>query len=204
MKEVSGEKISALRDMILNKADQQKQHFAESARHEAEEWLSEEHEKLNREVNAILQDAKTRSEEIRRRQIMAAERDKATDVLRLQNRMLSEALRLMQDKLVRLREREDYIDILTGMCADSLASLKGAEKVSLRLAAVDMHLAEKVVQRLAQLEPEIKVEFDQEPAPILGGCWLSTEDGRRQVNSDWQSLTQEMADKLAERLLPLL
>ena len=52
--------------------------------------------------------------------------------------------------------------------------------------------------------PEAGITFDPETAPILGGCWVSTNDNRRQVNSDWQSLTQEMADTLAERLLPLL
>ena len=54
------------------------------------------------------------------------------------------------------------------------------------------------------LIPDAEMIFDPEPAPILGGCWISTNDNRRQVNSDWQSLTQEMADTLAERLLPLL
>lgn len=204
MNEVSDEKITALRDMILNKADDERRSLTLSAREEAENWLSEEHDKLDREVSALLQNAKSRSDDIRRRQIMAAERDKATDTLRLQNRMLSEALQRLQDKLVALREHDKYIEILTGMCVDSLRSLKGADTVSLRLAAVDLPLADEVIKRLSELEPDIEVEFDQEPAPILGGCWLSAEDGQRQVKSDWQSITHEMADTLAERLLPLL
>lgn len=204
MKEVSSEKISALRDIILDKADEQKQNIITSARKEAEEWLAKEEEKLARETNLIIQDAHKRAEEIRRRQIMASERDKATDTLRLQNRILSEALGRLQDKLVHLRDRGDYIDILTGMCADAAFSLKGSEVLKLRLAAVDLPIAEEVIKKIKLLDPDIKLEFDSEPAPILGGCWIATADGHRQVNSDWQSLTQEMADTLAERLLPLL
>ena len=45
---------------------------------------------------------------------------------------------------------------------------------------------------------------DADPAPILGGCWVITADGHKQVDMDWQSVTQEHADTLAERLLPLL
>lgn len=204
MKEVSSEKISALRDIILDKADEQKQNIITNARKEAEEWLAKEEDKLARETNLIIQDAQKRAEEIRRRQIMAAERDKATDTLRLQNRILAEALGRLQDKLVHLRDREDYGDVLAGMCADAVFSLKGSSKLKLRLAAVDIPLADAIIQKLKTLDPEIEVDFDPEPAPILGGCWVTTADGHRQINSDWQSMTQEMADTLAERLLPLL
>ena len=62
----------------------------------------------------------------------------------------------------------------------------------------------KVIAKVREVLPDTELVFDPEPAPILGGCWISTKDDRRQVNSDWQSLTQELADTLAERLLPLL
>lgn len=204
MKEVSSEKIAALRDIILDKAGENKRDIVSEAHRETEEWLFQETEKLEREKNMILQDARKRAEEIRRRQIIAAERNKATDMLRLQNRILTEALGRLQDRLVHLREREDYLDILTGMCSDAAASLKGAQEMRLSLSAVDAGVAGEVIKRIKEHNSEIEVVFDPEPAPILGGCWITTEDGRRQVNSDWQSITQEMADTLAERLLPLL
>lgn len=204
MKEVSSEKISALRDIILDKAGENKRSILSEAHKEAEDWLSKETEKLERGKNLIIQDARKRAEEIRRRQIMAAERDKTADMLRLQNRILTEALGRLQDKLVHLRGREDYPDILAGMCVDAAASLKGAQKLHLRLSAVDMSLADEIIKRIKKHDPEIDIVFDQEPAPILGGCWITTDDGRRRIDSDWQSMTQEMADTLAERLLPLL
>lgn len=204
MREVSSEKISALRDIILDKADENKRGIVSEARKEAEDWLSSETEKLEREKNIIVRDARKRAEEIRRRQIMAAERDKSADMLRLHNRILTEALGRLQDGLVHLRDREDYADILTGMCIEAAQSLKGADTLKMRLAAVDLILAKDIIARIKKRDAGIDIVFDPEPAPILGGCWVVTEDGRRQVSSDWQSMTQEMADTLAGRLLPLL
>ncbi len=204
MKEVSSEKIGTLRDIILDRADAKKKELVAGARTEAEEWLLHETEKLQRESNVILQDAKKRAEDIRRRQILSAEREKSTETLRLQNRILSEALGRLQDKLVQIRNRVDYVDILAGMCVDAINTLRENQGLKLRLSAVDMNLADSVILKVRENIPEAEMVFDPEPAPIMGGCWVSTNDNRRQVNSDWQSLTQEMADTLAERLLPLL
>ncbi|MDY9920426.1 MAG: V-type ATP synthase subunit E family protein [Synergistota bacterium] len=204
MKEVSSEKIGTLRDIILDRADSRKKDLVAGAREEAEEWLLRETEKLQRETNLILQDARKRAEDIRRRQILSAEREKSTETLRLQNRILSEALGRLQDKLVHIREREDYVEILAGMCIDAINALREINGLKLRLSAVDAGLADSVISKVAELMPEAGITFDPETAPILGGCWVSTNDDRRQVNADWQSLTQEMADTLAERLLPLL
>ncbi|MCE5202092.1 MAG: ATPase [Synergistaceae bacterium] len=204
MKEVQSEKINTLRDIILDKADVQKKTLVANARREAEEWLAKETEKLQRDTNLILQDARKRAEDIRRRQILAAEREKSTETLRLQNRILSEALGRLQDKLVHLRDRDNYIDILTGMCMEAIASLKGCNSFKLRLSALDADLSDKIIAKVRELAPDVEFTFDTEPAPILGGCWVSSDDNRRQVNLDWQNLTQEMADTLAERLLPLL
>ncbi len=204
MKEVSSEKIGTLRDIILDRADGEKKNIVASAQREADDWLVKETEKLQRETNLILQDSRKRAEDIRRRQILAAEREKSTETLRLQNRILSDALGRLQDKLVHLRENDNYIDILTGMCLEATASLKGVDSLKFRLSAIDTALAEKLSENMRSAAPKVEFIFDPEPAPILGGCWVSTTDNRRQVNLDWQSLTQEMADTLAERLLPLL
>lgn len=204
MKEVTSEKLAVLRDMILDSAAQKKQKIISDARIEAEEWVFKEAEKLEREKDLIIQDARKRTEEIRRRQIISAERDNTADTLRLQNRMMTEALGRFQDKLVHLRDREDYPDILAGMCAAAATALKGTQVLRLRLAVVDTHLAESIIGRVKASISDAEIIFDPEPAPILGGCWLSTADGKRQINSDWQNLAQEMLDTLAERLLPLL
>lgn len=204
MKEVSSEKINTLRDMILDRASESKNELASDARQEAEEWMLKETEKLQRETDIILQDARKRADDIRRRQILSAEREKSTETLRLQNRILSEALGRLQDKLVHIREREDYVDIIAGMCIDAINSLNENKGLKLRLSAVDIGLAGSILTKVKEIMPEAEMTFDPETATILGGCWISTNDESRQVNSDWQSLTQDMADTLAEQLLPLL
>ena len=78
MNEISNEKISALQNIILEHANQQREALATDARKEAEQWLSKEMSKLERETNSVLADAKSRSEEIHRRQILSAEREKST------------------------------------------------------------------------------------------------------------------------------
>lgn len=202
MKEVSSEKMAVLRDMILDGAARDKQKIVSEVRAEAEEWLAKEAERLERDKNLIVQDARKRAEEIRRRQIVSAERDNTADALRLQNRLMTEALGRFQEELIRLRDRKDYADILSGMCTDAAASMKGAKRLKLRLAAVDAHLADNIIDSIKI--PDIEIVFDPEPAPIQGGCWIAAEDGKRRMDSDWQSIAQEMADILAERLLPLL
>ena len=127
MNEVSAEKVNNLRDIILNRAgDERKSNLARGHK-DAEAWLARENEKLQHEVDLVLQDARKRAEDIRRRQILSAERDKSTETLRLQNRILSEAMGRLQDKLVRLRDREDYADILAGMCIEA-AEMLGVKK----------------------------------------------------------------------------
>ena len=62
----------------------------------------------------------------------------------------------------------------------------------------------KVMGKGREFTSGIVVCADPEPARILGGCLVVTADGHKQVDMDWQSVTQEHADTLAERLLPLL
>ncbi|MDR1966195.1 MAG: ATPase [Synergistaceae bacterium] len=205
MNEIANEKISALQNIILEHANQQREALASDARKEAEQWLTKEMAKLERETNAVLADAKSRSEDIHRRQILSAEREKTTEALRQQNRLLSEALKKFQDGLTHLRNRPDYADILTGLALDAAKNLSTSPGIlKLKLASLDAALGPKVVEAANKKLAPQKMAFDHDPAPIIGGCWVTSEDGKRQINADWQSRTQEMADTLADRLLPLL
>lgn len=205
MNEISNEKISALQNIILEHANQQREALASDARKEAEQWLSKEMAKLERETNSVLEDAKSRAEDIHRRQILSAEREKSTEALRQQNRLLGEALKKFQDGLTRLRERPDYAEILSGLAVEAARCLPDETgRLRLKLAALDSSLGDRVAREANKRLPGREISFDHDPAPILGGCWVASEDGRRQINADWQSRTQEMADVIADRLLPLL
>jgi V/A-type H+-transporting ATPase subunit E len=204
MNDISNEKITALQNIILEHANQQRAALATDARKEAEAWLTKEMGKLERETAAVLEDAKSRSEEIHRRQILSAEREKSTEALRLQNRLLNEAMKKFQDGLVRLRERGDYEKILTALALEAARTLTESDTLKLKLSAVDARLGPAVASEATKKLSGTVMVFDPDPAPIIGGCWVMSEDGRRQINADWQSRTQEMTDTLADRLLSLL
>jgi V/A-type H+-transporting ATPase subunit E len=204
MNETTNEKIAVLQGLILESASSEKYELAEGARKESESWLSNEMAKLDRETSMILADAKRRSEDIHRRQILAAERQKSTEGLRQQNRLLQQALKQFLEALVKLRERPDYVEILTALALSSARHLEGFAPVGLRLAALDAQYGDEIANAVNEKFPEAGMIFVREPAPILGGCWVTSTDGRRQINSDWQSRTQEMSDTLAERLLAML
>lgn len=202
--ERSTEKLMALRDLIIQRANAQRREILEQAQKEAAAWQQQEAERLERETELIIQEARTRSEEIRRRQVLSAEREKATQLLKLQNRLLSEAQGQLLDALVRLRERPDYPSILAGLALEAASALPEGQPLLLRLAGVDAPYGEEVVKLATAARPGLKLRFDPTPAPILGGCQVLTEDGRRQVDVDWNTKAHELMDTLAKRLLPLL
>ncbi|MDO4987982.1 MAG: V-type ATP synthase subunit E [Synergistes sp.] len=204
MEKTSKEKVNNLRDIILRSADSENKAELERAKKEAEMWLLNEKEKLRRETDIIIADANKRAEDIRRRQILAAERERTTETLRLRNKILSEAMSMFNEKVSRLRERSDYTDILVGMCIDGAVALGKKQPLKVRFAASDAHLAKDVIRATAEFCKGYKLSFDAEPAPILGGCRIITEDGRKQANMDWQTITEEKTGELAERLLSML
>lgn len=203
MTDVDTQKLGALRDLILDKAEAEAMRITQKAQHEADEWLSQELAKIDQEVDLIINDARRRAEEIRRRELLAAEREVSREKLRLQNRLITQAKAVFLDELVALRSREDHWMILLGLLLEAQEALVDLKKGSLRLAAIDSPLGERIVSRSKELRPQIDMRFDPTPAPILGGLWLIDDTGNRQVNSDWQTKVVEMSDTLTERLMAI-
>ena len=198
------DKLNGLRELLLLQAEQEKMGILEKAKREAESLAVQEADRIAREEELILRDAADRAEATRRRQVMAAEREKAAEGLRLQSRLLSEAVSTLEDRLGRLRERGDYVRILAGLVAEAESVLPGSGSLKVRLAGADAAIGNDVATTAAGLLPGRDVAFDPDPAPILGGAWISTDDGRRFVAADWRNRANETAGELAERLLPML
>ncbi|SDX96440.1 V/A-type H+-transporting ATPase subunit E [Acetomicrobium thermoterrenum DSM 13490] len=203
MTDVDTQKLGALRDLILDKAEAEVMRITQKAQREADEWLSQELVKIDQEADLIINDARRRAEEIRRRELLAAEREVSREKLRLQNRLITQAKAVFLDELVALRSREDHWMILLGLLLEAQEALVDLKKGSLRLAAIDSPLGERIVSRSKELRPQIDMRFDSTPAPILGGLWLIDDMGNRQVNSDWQTKVVEMSDTLTERLMAI-
>lgn len=203
MTDVDTQKLGALRDLILDKAEAEVMRITQKAQREADEWLSQELVKIDQEADLIINDARRRAEEIRRRELLAAEREVSREKLRLQNRLITQAKAVFLDELVALRSREDHWMILLGLLLEAQEALVDLKKGSLRLAAIDSPLGERIVSKSEELRPQIDMRFDSAPAPILGGLWLIDDRGNRQVNSDWQTKVVEMSDTLTERLMTI-
>ncbi|MBC7323114.1 MAG: ATPase [Acetomicrobium sp.] len=203
MTDVDTQKLGALRDLILDKAEAEAMRITQKAQQEADEWLSQELVKIDQEADLIINDARRRAEEIRRRELLAAEREVSREKLRLQNRLITQAKAVFLDELVALRSREDHWMILLGLLLEAQEALVDLEKGSLRLAAIDSPLGERIVSKSKEFRPQIDMRFDSTPAPILGGLWLIDDMGNRQVNSDWQTKVVEMSDTLTERLMAI-
>lgn len=203
MTDVDTQKLGALRDLILDKAEAEAMRITQKAQQEADEWLSQELVKIDQEADLIINDARRRAEEIRRRELLAAEREISREKLRLQNRLITQSKAVFLDGLVALRSREDHWMVLLGLLLEAQEALVDLKKGSLRLAAIDSPLGERIVSRSKELRPQIDMRFDPTPAPILGGLWLIDDTGNRQVNSDWQTKVVEMSDTLTERLMAI-
>lgn len=197
-------KMTALQNLILAKANTEKERLVSEARSSAADWISAELAALEKDAEAVLSDARSKAVEIRRRQLMAAERERATEGLRLQSRLLRDAMSKFRDGLVKLRDEEGYVDILTALAASAARDMSSNAPLVLKLAALDSALGEDVVARVNKKIPEAGMKFDREPVPILGGCWVESADGRRQISSDWQTIAQEASDDLASRILEQL
>ena len=204
MSDERNEKLNCLRELHLLQAEQDRMGLLEKARREAENLAREQGERIAREEELVLREASSRAESIRRRQVMSAEREKTADALRLQNRLMTEAVSMLEEEFTRLREREDYPRILAALVAEAEAALPGSGGLRFRLSGTDTVIGEAVEQACGELIPDVEAAFDPDPAPILGGAWVSTKDGRRFVAGDWRNRAHEASGELAGRLLPML
>jgi vacuolar-type H+-ATPase subunit E/Vma4 len=198
------EKLASLKNLLLRKADDEREVILESARKEAASWLEEQKSALDRMVEQIHAEAVKRAEEISKRQISGAEMNRTKDRLRLQNSLLDEAISMLQKELAAIREKPSYSSVLTGLALEASEKLPSGTAVKIQLAQEDESLGEDLAARLAGMRPELVVSFDHDPAPILGGVWLSAQDGSWRAPADWREIISEVKDPLAERILNIL
>ncbi len=171
------EKLASLKNLLLKKADDEREALLESARSEAASWLAEQNAALDRMVEQIHAEAVKRAEEISKRQISGAEMARTKERLRLQNSLLDEAVGMLQKELTALRIHPSYPAVLAGLALEAAENLPAGTEVRIQLASEDEALGEPLAARLREKRPDLSVSFDPDAAPILGGVWLSAPDG---------------------------
>jgi len=194
-------KLSELQHMILNRGDAERERILSEAKEEAARWTEGQTEQLDATIGAIKADAAKRSREMTSRRMIEAETMRDKKRLRLQNELVNKALFLLQNSLVDLSRRHDYDAILTGMAAAACERLPEGQKVKIRLRAEDAPYGEVVASALSRRFPELDISFDPDPAPIIGGVFLYSEEERWRVVADWKSKVEEMADSVAKAVL---
>ncbi|MBL3540046.1 V-type ATP synthase subunit E [Aminivibrio sp.] len=198
------EKLVSLKNLILKKADDEREALLESARQEAASWLAEQSAALDHMVEQIHTEAMKRAEEISKRQISGAETALTKERLRLQNSLLEEAVGMLQKELTALRIHPSYPAVLAGLALEAAEKLPAGTEVKIQLASEDEALGEPLAARLREKRPDLSFSFDPNPAPILGGVWLSAPDGSWRSPADWREVIAEVKDSLAERILSIL
>jgi|LSQX01.2.fsa_nt_gb V/A-type H+-transporting ATPase subunit E len=198
------EKLASLKNLLLKKADDEREALLESARSEAASWLAEQNAALDRMVEQVHTEAVKRAEEISKRQISGAEMNRTKERLRLQNTLLDEAVGMLQKELTALRNHPSYPAILAGLAFEAAEKLPAGTEVRIQLASEDEALGEALAARLREKRPDLSVVFDSDAAPILGGVWLSAPDGSWRSPADWREIIAEVKDSLAERILSIL
>ncbi|MDO9508662.1 MAG: V-type ATP synthase subunit E family protein [Thermovirgaceae bacterium] len=198
------QKLETMREHILDNAILEGRHVLEQSREKADTWRREEMERLEKEADQILRNARIRADEMRLRQTGAAERERNRQTMRSRNHFIHEAARLLGEGLDGLRSRKNYPAILRGLFGESMEGMTGVEEVRIILAAADQSLCDDLIAFAEKLYPDIRFVTEKKPSPISGGLWLLSDDGKRQVNSDWEAKVQELIPVLAERLGPLL
>ena len=198
------EKLASLKNLLLKKADDEREALLESARSEAASWLAEQNAALDRMVEQIHAEAVKRAEEISKRQISGAEMSRTKERLRLQNSLLDEAVGMLQKELTALRIHPSYPAVLAGLASEAAENLPAGTEVRIQLASEDEALGEPLAARLREKRPDLSVSFDPDAAPILGGVWLSAPDGSWRSPADWREIITEVKDSLAERILSIL
>lgn len=198
------EKLVSLKNLLLKKADDEREALLESARQEAASWLAEQNAALDRMVEQIHTEAVKRAEEISKRQISGAEMNRTKERLRLQNSLLDEAVGMLQKEFTALRIHPSYPSVLAGLAFEASEKLPAGTEVRIQLASEDKNLGEALAAKLREKRPDLAVSFDTNAAPILGGVWLSSPDGSWRSPADWREVIAEVKDSLAERILSLL
>ena len=198
------EKLASLKNLLLKKADDERESILESARREAASKLEEQNAELERMVEQIHSEAVKRAEEIAKRQIAGAEATRAKERLRLQNSLLDEACAMLQKELTALRDRPDYPEILAGLTVSAASGIPGGSVVRLSLSGEDAHLGRALIERVSARLPGVSFELSPDPAPITGGVLLEAADGSWRAAADWHEVAAELKETLAERLLAAL
>ena len=201
MKEVSVSRLDEQKRKILENASLQKRAQIDNASAKADEWLKEETSKLDAELDLIVKQAEKQADEERSLRLRTAKLTESREMLKLQNKLLDEALGRLESKFRSLRQRSDYVRILCGMALEA-AEQMNENKFSVVLSKDDAKLADELAALLKKTGTDTVFSVTYANNAPKGGITLLSEDGKRRICFDWKNAAESMTDTLAQRLPP--
>ena len=201
MKEVSVSRLDEQKRKILENASLQKRAQLDNASAKADEWLKEETSKLNAELDLIVKQAEKQADEERSLRLRTAKLTESREMLKLQNKLLDEALGRLENRFRSLRQRSDYIRILCGMALEA-AEQMNENKFSVILPKEDSKLADELAALLKKAGTDTVFSVTYTDDATESGVTLLSEDGKRRICFDWKNAAASMTDTLAQHLLP--
>ena len=201
MIEASVIRLDEQKRKILENASLQKQAQLDDASAKSDEWLKEETAKLDAELDLIVKQAEKEADEERKLRLHAAKLTESREMLKLQNKLMDEALGRLESKFFSLRQRSDYVRILCGMALEA-AEQMNENKFSVVLSKDDAKLADELAALLKKAGTDTVFSVTYANNAPTGGITLLSEDGKRRICFDWKNAAESMTDTLAQRLLP--
>jgi vacuolar-type H+-ATPase subunit E/Vma4 len=200
---VEATKLRELCNLVLHRADTQRDKIIDDTMSGIKLWTDEQQAILDAECDAISKEASKRADEIANRQITNAKNESRRERIKLQNKYIDEAFVIFQNKLEALRDRSDYIEILTGLAFEAIEKIPEDQDMLLRLSAADVMYGEELAEIIKKATP-VNITFDHVPGRYKGGVMVSTVDGRWSVTSDWNAKTEESKDAITAHILAAL
>lgn len=201
MIEASVIRLDEQKRKILENASLQKQAQLDDASAKSDEWLKEETAKLDAELDLIVKQAEKEADEERKLRLHAAKLTESREMLKLQNKLMDEALGRLENRFRSLRQRSDYVRILCGMALEAAEQLN-EPKLSVVLSKDDEKLAEELLALLKKSGTDTVFSAVYANDASESGITLLSEDGKRRVCFDWKNAAESMTDTLVCHLLP--
>ena len=196
-------KLKELCNMVLHNADAARDKIIDDVTSEITAWTDEQEAALAAECDAISKSADKQAEEITNRQVTIAKNEVRRERIKIQNKYVDEAFVIFQNSLEALRERGDYIEILTGLAFEAILKIPKGQDMLIRLSAVDAGLGEELA-RIIREAVSVNITFDPVPGGFKGGVMILSADGRWSITLDWHAKTEELKDVITTRILAAL
>jgi len=176
-------------DKIRSEAQQQAEEIVKGAKKRAKQTLAEAEERGEEQVSLL---------HSKNRQTIEAEQRKLR--LKAEERLFDKAMKMIHRRLAKLREEEDYGDILQGLIAEAAIGLS-VEKALVYSSQAERDYLSKEFLRRAEEEirsygPPVSLEAATEAKVSGQGVVVEDEDGRLSYNNTMEARLQRYAAQL--------